>query len=72
MRETTKSKPSHKETPMEEHIDFEKDQQAAREYAESVFSEDTSIHVEEGHELDFMRIHETPNGVEIFDVIVEK
>lgn len=55
-----------------EKIDFERDRAKAREYAESVFSEDTSIHVEEGHELDFMRMHETPNGVEIFDVVIEK
>ena len=39
-------------------IDFEKDQQMAREYAESVFSNDTDPHVEEGHELDFMGMKE--------------
>ena len=41
-----------------EKIDFERDQAAAREYAESVFSNDTDPHVEEGHELDFMRMKE--------------
>lgn len=39
-----------------EKIDFEKDREKAREYAESVFSKDTDPHVEEGHEFDFMRI----------------
>lgn len=41
-----------------EYIDFERDQKKAREYAESVFSNDTDPHVEEGHELDFMRMKE--------------
>ena len=61
MRETTKSKPSNKEIAMEnnvERINFERDQAKAREYAESVFSNDTDPHVEEGHELDFMRMKE--------------
>ena len=40
-----------------EYIDFEKDRQKAREYAESVFSNDGEAHVEEGHEFDFMRFH---------------
>ena len=56
----------------DEYIDFEKDREKAREYAESVFSNDTSLQIEEGHELDFMRMHETPSGVEIFDVVVKK
>ena len=41
-----------------EYIDFERDQAKAREYAESVFSDDDSPQVEEGHELDFMRMKE--------------
>ena len=52
-----------------EYIDFEKDRAKAREYAESVFSNDDYPKVEEGHELDYLRMHETPNGVEIFDVV---
>ena len=66
MRETTKSKPSYKETNVEnnEYIDFEKDRAEAREYAESVFSNDTNPHVEEGHELDYMRMYDSHESEE--------
>lgn len=47
-------------------IDFERDQQAAREYAESVFSHSDESLVEEGHEFDYMRLHD---GYTVDDVV---
>ena len=47
-----------------ERIDFEKDREKAREYAESVFSNDTDPHVEEGHELDYMRMYDSHESEE--------
>ena len=65
MREITKTKPSNKEDEMSnEYIDFEKDRAEAREYAESVFSNDTSPQVEEGHELDYMRMYDSHESEE--------
>ena len=49
-----------------EYIDFEKDREKAREYAESVFSNDTSPQVEEGHEFDYMRLYD---GYTVDDVV---
>lgn len=47
-----------------EKIDFERDRAEAREYAESVFSNDTDPHVEEGHELDYMRMYDSHESEE--------
>lgn len=44
-----------------EYIDYEKDRAKAREYAETVFSNDDSLQVEEGHEFDFMRFYDEPH-----------
>lgn len=41
-----------------EYIDFEEAVKRGREYAESVFSHDDSLQVEEGHEFDYMRFYE--------------
>lgn len=42
-----------------EYIDVEETRRIAREYAESIFTNDTDPHVEEGHEFDFMRIYDS-------------
>ena len=47
-----------------EYIDFEKDRAEAREYAESVFSNDDCPKVEEGHELDYMRMYDSHESKE--------
>lgn len=44
-----------------ERINFEETRKMAREYADSVFSNDEEVHVEEGHEFDFMRFHDGHN-----------
>ena len=56
---------------MAEHIDFEETRQKAREYAESVFSNETDSLVEEGHEFDFMRFHEGHDVNDLKEIVEE-